>query len=132
MVTKGIHQSFKLNGISGNQCSHSHSRNDYSHSDNRNQHSNHYSHSQPAKPLDLHTFYLFFYIFKNRFWGSGILPKIPRVPFFLQSALTANYGTSGNQGAHPHARNDKTHPDNRNQHSNHNAHSQPAKPHTSL
>lgn len=132
MVTKGIHQSFKLNGISGNQCSHSHSRNDYSHSDNRNQHSNHYSHSQPAKPLDLHTFYLFFYIFKNRFWGSGILPKIPRVPFFLQSALTANYGTSGNQGSQPHARNDNSHTDNRNQHSNHYTHSQPAKPHTSL
>lgn len=132
MVTKGIHQSFKLNGISGNQCSHSHSRNDYSHSDNRNQHSNHYSHSQPAKPLDLHTFYLFFYIFKNRFWGSGILPKIPRVPFFLQSALTANYGTSGNQGSHSHTRNDYSQPDNRNQHANHDSHAQPAKPHTSL
>lgn len=132
MVTKGIHQSFKLNGISGNQCSHSHSRNDYSHSDNRNQHSNHYSHSQPAKPLDLHTFYLFFYIFKNRFWGSGILPKIPRVPFFLQSALTANYGTSGNQCSQPQARNDYSHTDNQNQHPNHQPHSQPAKPHTSL
>ena len=132
MVTKGIHQSFKLNGISGNQCSHSHSRNDYSHSDNRNQHSNHYSHSQPAKPLDLHTFYLFFYIFKNRFWGSGILPKIPRVPFFLQSALTANYGTSGNQRTHSQARNDYAHTDNRNQQPNHQSQPQPAKPHTSL